>query len=263
LFEPVPVRALGLAAFALLAACSRPEKPTKFLAVFPLTDTYADGTPDFLRLDSDADRKAFRRWFTFLAESQFYRPPGRTAREVVDCAALLRYAYRETLRQHTGEWATSLELDVVPSDPPVTKYAYPLTPVGASLFRVRPGAFRMEDLNGGAFAQFADAQTLQRYNTHFVSRDTREARPGDLLFYRQLSHTLPFHAMIYLGASTVEPGREQFVIYHTGPLAGGPGEIRRPALAELAKHPEPRWRPLAGNGNFLGVYRWNILRTAE
>jgi uncharacterized protein YfaT (DUF1175 family) len=145
----------------------------------------------------------------------------------------------------------------------VSKYAYPRTPLGAALFRVRPGPFRVEDLRGGAFAQFADAQTLQRYNTRFLTRDVRLAKPGDLLFYRQLSQSQPFHAMIFLGTSTVEPGREQYVVYHTGPIRGEPGELRRPSLGQLFHHPEPRWRPAAGNGNFLGVYRWNILRTAD
>ncbi len=228
-----------------------------------LTDSYSDGTPDFLRLDSQADRKAFRRWFTFLAETQFYRPPGRLPREINDCAALLRFAYREALREHSGEWATELQLEVVPSDPPVRKYTYPRTPLGAALFRVKPGAFQAEDIKSGAFAQFADAQTLQRHNAHFVSRDLRDARPGDLLFYRRLAQDLPFHAMIHLGPSTIEPGTSAYVIYHAGPVSGRPGEIRRPGVEELLRHPQPQWRPLTGNGNFLGVYRWNILRTAD
>jgi uncharacterized protein YfaT (DUF1175 family) len=36
--------------------------------------------------------------------------------------------------------------------------------------------------------------------------------------------------------------------------------MRRVTLAELLNHPSPRWRPVTGNSNFLGVYRWNILR---
>ena len=32
--------------------------------VFDPTDTYADGTPDFLRLHTTQDRQAFRAWFT-------------------------------------------------------------------------------------------------------------------------------------------------------------------------------------------------------
>ena len=118
-------------------------------------------------------------------------------------------------------------------------------------------------MTGGAFAQFADARTLQRFNTYFVTRDIRRAAPGDLLFYRQLAHDLPFHAMIFIGRSRIEPGKRSWIVYHTGPIAGQPGEIRRPSVDELLRHPSPRWRPEPGNSNFLGVYRWNILRETD
>jgi uncharacterized protein YfaT (DUF1175 family) len=223
------------------------------------SDQFDDGTPGFLRLDSEEDRRAFRHWFTFLAETQYYRPPTRLPREITDCAALLRFAYREALRDHNGAWASELDLDSVPSEASVRKFTYPRTPLGAALFRVRPGPFVLPNLTDGAFAQFADASTLQRFNTYLVTRDIRRAQPGDLLFYRQLEQNLPFHAMLYLGRGNFEPSGN-WIVYHTGPLAGGPGEIRRPTVAELLRHPSPRWRPNVGNGAFLGVYRWNILR---
>lgn len=226
-------------------------------------DRTGDGTPDFLRLDSEADRQAFRRWFTFLVEAQYARPAEQLPAEINDCAALIRFAYREALRPHDGAWATELGLEALPSAPAVAKYNYPFTPLGAGLFRVQPGRFRPVDLAAGAFVQFADVQTLQRLNTHFVSRDIRQARPGDLLFYRQLEQDLPFHAMVFLGRSQLEPGDEAWIVYHTGPLGETKGEIRRVTVGELLRHPSPRWRPLAGNANFLGVYRWNILREAE
>jgi hypothetical protein len=50
------------------------------------------------------------------------------------------------------------------------------------------------------------------------------------------------------------------VVYHTGPDRGSLGEIRRVTMAELLDHPDARWRPINSNPNFLGVYRWNILR---
>jgi len=226
------------------------------------SDRFGDGTPDFLRLDQ-VDAQAFRRWFTFLAESQLFRPPGELPAEIDDCAALLRFAYREALREHTSEWASALRLDGLPPGSPVSKYAYPYTPLGAALFRVEPGRFRAEDVSSGAFAQFADAETLRKLNAHFVSRDLRDARSGDLLFFRQLEQGLPYHTMIYLGPSQFEESGDPFIIYHTGPLDGTKGEIRRPSVAELMRHPSPRWRPLAGNPNFLGVYRWNILRETD
>ena len=125
------------------------------------------------------------------------------------------------------------------------------------------GSFEAGDLSDGAFAQFADVETLWRYNTFFVGRDFSRARPGDLLFFRQDGQKMPFHAMIFLGRSQIEPGDEQFVVYHTGPSGKSPGEIRRWSVAELVNYPDARWRPIPSNPGFLGVYRWNILRGGD
>jgi uncharacterized protein len=219
-------------------------------------DSSGDGTPDFLRLDDESDRQSFRRWFTFLAEAQYFQEPGARPAEITDCAALIRYAYREALRKHDSRWAAEARLPMLRAIESVEQYQYPETPLGAALFRVRPGRFEPFDLTNGAFAQFADAQTLQRLNTHSVSRDLARAEPGDLLFFRQESGRLPFHSMIYLGESAFERDGARYVVYHTGPG----GEMRRLTTEELLRFPEPEWRPRASNPVFLGVYRWNILR---
>ena len=79
------------------------------------------------------------------------------------------------------------------------------------------------------------------------------------MFFEQSANRLPFHAMVYLGASRWSAEAGPFVVYHTGPAGSGSGEMRRPALAELLRHPDPEWRPHEGNRNFLGVYRWNLI----
>ena len=89
------------------------------------------------------------------------------------------------------------------------------------------------------------------------------ARPGDLLFFRQDGGDMPFHAMIFLGRSQVEPDSEQFVVYHTGPDGKYAGRDRRLSVAQLLNYPDARWRPVPSNPAFLGVYRWNILRGGE
>ena len=212
------------------------------LETVPQNSAQPDGTPDFLHLDDTADRVAFTRWFTFLAESQYFA--SQLPAEIKDCAALIRFAYREALRAHDGAWAAELQLADVPAIPSVHKYEYPFTPLGPNLFRI-----------GDDFAEFADARTLLRYNVHLTSRDIRRAAPGDLLFYRQSERSEPFHTMIFLGRSQFEESSDAFVVYHTGS-----GEMRRPSVEELLHHPAPEWRPVDGNPNFLGVYRWNILR---
>jgi uncharacterized protein YfaT (DUF1175 family) len=236
--------------------------------VFDPNDSYSDGTPDFLRLHTTQDRQAFRAWFTSIAEAQMNQP--KLPAEIDDCAALLRFAYREALHAHDEKWFGTHPTDGPP--PSVRQYVYPQTPLGANLFRVRPGPFLAEDIGNGSFAQFADAQTLMERNTYRIGRDLRLARPGDLIFYRQLDqdspydvpgatqHHSPFHSMIVCG--------EKSVVYHTGPIRmssgkQGKGEVRRLLMSELLHHPDARWRPLPENANFLGVYRWNILREGD
>ncbi len=255
-------------------------------------DAVGDGTPDFLRLHDPADRLAFRHWFALLAESQYYRGKN-AAPEIDDCAALLRFAYRESLREHDAAWARGIALPAPASAGDIQQYQYPYTPLGAALFRTRGGTFETDDLRDGAFAEFADAETLWRHNSFFIGRNLSRARPGDLLFFRQDGGRMPFHAMIFLGRSEIEPGTEEFVVYHTGPTphrakngraedpdptphranngraedpgpsGGSKGEIKRLSVAELLNYPDARWRPVTSNPAFLGVYRWNILRGGE
>ena len=238
-------------------------------AVLNWSDRYGDGTPDFVRLTDPADQAAFRRWFTLIAEYQAARPQAQPPAEITDCASLLRYAYREALKRHDDVWFQTSGIEVAAPPGEIRAWSYPHSPLGTALFRVTPGAFSAEDLTGGAFAQFADAKTLVERNAYFVSRDVRAAEPGDLLFYRQFGQSSPWHSMI-----VTRSGAAAEVVYDTGPdhsphgprpVRGGPdhgrpGEIRRVLLSELLDHPQPQWRPTPSNPNFLGVYRWNILR---
>ena len=224
------------------------------------SDSFEDGTPDFLRLDDENDRRAFRRWFTYIAEEQYFQESASRPTEINDCAALIRYAYREALHAHESGWAEAARLPIVPSFSPIAKYQYPYTPLGAALFRVEEGPYRSADLSGNAFAQFADVRTLWRFNTHLLGRDLTLASPGDLLFFRQDADNMPFHSMIYLGESQLHKDHNLYLLYHTGPDGAKPGEIRRLTTGELLHFPQPEWRPISGNPNFLGVFRWNILR---
>jgi uncharacterized protein YfaT (DUF1175 family) len=216
-------------------------------------DSFGDGTPDWMRLHSATDRQAFRFWFTALVDRAADVEPNQLPPEIIDCASLLRYAYRESLRVHDVRWYTQFSDEPMPAPTSVQQWSYPNTPLGLSLFRIRPGPFRVTDVTDGTFTQFADAKTLIQANTFFVSRDLSAARPGDLIFFRLLEADSQYHSMVVTAHS-------EWVVYHTGPIDNHPGEMRRVLLADLLHHPDPRWRPTPANPNFLGVYRWNILR---
>jgi uncharacterized protein len=196
------------------------------------------------KLDS-ADQRAFRLWFTFLAEAQFFNDPERRPRDITDCASLVRYAFREALSRHDPQWIARNALPTIPTLPAIQSLSGPLF--------ITPEGLR----------HFADAKNLKLHNTRRVSGSIDRARPGDLLFYEQQDQSSPWHVMVYLGKSQLDSSPENWVVYHTGPVnqAAGkhPGEMRRLRVAELLAHPQPRWRPVAGNPAFLGVYRWNIL----
>lgn len=224
------------------------------------SDSLGDGFPDAIRLESGQDRRNFIRWLTFLAEAPYYAPSRQVQEEVQDCAALIRYAYRNALSLHTAAWRRSTALPFEPGFGDIAKFAYPRWPLGRALFRARPGPLHPDDLVTGAFSEFADAATLLQYNTFFVSRDIRAAQPGDLIFFRQPTQREPFHTMLFVGNSHFQPAGVDWVVYHTGELDGHQGTIREVETSQLLDHPDPRWRPMTVNQNFLGVYRLEILR---
>jgi uncharacterized protein YfaT (DUF1175 family) len=227
------------------------------------SDSHHDGLPDALHLHSPEDRAAFRAWFVAVAEQEAALPDDKLPAEIDDCAALLRFAYREALVQHNDRWlAAQPDPNRFSSLVSIAQYHYPQTPLGLNLFRVTPGSYTAADLDdsrpaGGAFAQFADAHALLTLNTYLVSRNVHAALPGDLLFFRQLEQNSQYHSMVIAGAN------EDWVIYHTGPIGKQKGEIRRASIEDLLHHPDARWRPVPDNTNFLGVYRWNLLHDGD
>jgi len=88
-------------------------------------DSYGDGTSDFLRLHSEEDKRAFRAWFSAVVEAKAAQPRDELPREIDECAALLRYAYREALHAHDGSWSVSEHLEALAALPSVQQYQYP------------------------------------------------------------------------------------------------------------------------------------------
>lgn len=227
-----------------------------------LIDSDNDGIPDVAELRTYQDRDSFRRWFTSIAEKQFYQLSDQWNADQRDCAGLARFAIREALRRHDRIWFQKMGpgYETVASD--VGEFNLDNNPLGEKIFRTDFGSFHESDLRNGRFSEFADGRSLKNFNSIFVTRDRREAQPGDLLFfYQPWVQKFPYHVMIFLGPARVAPnGAQDWVVYHTGSSPIDKGTVKKVELSVLDRHPDPRWRPLESNKNFLGFYRLKILQ---
>lgn len=129
-------------------------------------------------LPTPADRSAFRRWFTFLAESRYYAH--KPLREVSDGYSLIRWAGRHALASHDVAWSRTVELPIFPAMPSVR-----------------------------AKLPFAG-----RFEPQILTRDLSLAQPGDILLFRRANLTA--HVMIYIGQSQIVPSPDRWVIYISG-----------------------------------------------
>jgi uncharacterized protein YfaT (DUF1175 family) len=184
-----------------------------------------------LYLSSPVERQAFRRWFAFMAESRYYTH--KRVREITDCAALVRWSFKEALMPHDFAWARTTDLPIFPSMPSVQDSAW-----------------------ARKFGR-ADASALHQNETWFVSRDVRSALPGDLLFFEGAADSAE-HVMIYIGASQILPSSRTWVVY----LADQGRHVEKVTVDSLLSSTYGDWRPGAENPRFLGVWRFNLLRDA-
>jgi uncharacterized protein YfaT (DUF1175 family) len=226
-----------------------------------LIDSDNDGVPDVAELRSFQDRDSFRRWFTAIAEIQFYQLSDQWNAEQRDCAGLVRFAMREALRRHDRSWFQKMGKGYETVAPDVTGFDLDRNPLGEKIFRTDFGSFHESDLRNGRFSEFADGRTLKNFNSVFVSRDRREAQPGDLLFfYQPWVQKFPYHVMVLLGSPRIASnGAQDWVVYHTGSSPTDEGTVKKVELSVLDHHPDPRWRPVESNRNFIGFYRLKIL----
>lgn len=243
---------------APLAADIAKDNSATTLAV----DSDNDGIPDFAELRTFEDRENFRRWFTAIAETQFYQLSEQWKREQRDCAGLVRFAMREALRHHDRAWFQRMGPAYEPVAHDVSGFDLDNNQLGEKIFRTDSGAYHDGDQRSSKFSEFADGRTLKNFNVVFVSRDRREAQPGDLMFYYQpWVQKFPYHVMVFLGTPRIAPnGQRDWVVYHTGSTATDDGAVKKVELSVLDQHPDPRWRPLETNKNFLGFYRLKILQ---
>ena len=262
LLVPVLLSVTGLG--FLSSSPATPRKPENKRVTRPESapdaDLDHDGIPDTAELRTFNDRENFRRWFNWIAEMQFYKLSDEWNTEQRDCAGLVRFAWRESLRKHDRAWYQRMgeNYDPVAGDVSIDLTSEPLR---EKLFRTMPGNYSTRDVADGKFSEFADAQTLKMFNATFVGRDRQQAQPGDLLFFHQpWVQKFPYHVMIFLGESRLaSENARDWVVYHTGSSPQDAGEVKKVRLSVLDQHPNRRWRPVLNNSNFLGFYRLKIL----
>ena len=225
-------------------------------------DTDDDGFPDAMELDNENDRNNFRKWFCTIALTQYYHLDDRWKDR--DCAGLIRYCIREALKVHDNKWLSEKKLLYDINIPDVKKFNYPFIPVtGSKFFRIKQKGNEQIDSNNISeyFSDFAESKYLLSYNFEYISKDVREALPGDVLFFRnELSIEWPYHSMIFIGNDIItEKNVGDLVIYHTGSNEGKDGIIKKIRLSDLDKHPNKRWHTNVSNPYFLGFFRWEVV----
>jgi len=190
------------------------------------------GAPEALttpiRLDA-AQSRAVRAWIVRIAAEQIRRGP--TPRWTHrDCAGFVRFAVAEALAGHDARWRRAMGLDGrLPPD---------LIPEETRL--ILRNRWKRPDGSEGAYV---NAIGLIQENSVWVSRDARQARPADLLFFDQGPEQ---HLMLWTGHR---------VVYHNGALpTPGDDGLRTATLPALLQWNDTRWRPEPGNPNFAGVF---------
>ncbi|MBP8082913.1 MAG: DUF1175 family protein [Spirochaetes bacterium] len=209
-------------------------------------DTDLDGFPDCAELLKEDSRMNFAARFVRIAETQFLKESPAWEKSQRDCAGLVRFAYRESLKVHNSAWTSKTGITDTKDLAQISEFSYPGIPfLGVKIFKISGGS--SDDI--ATFGEFADAATLMHLNMDFISKDLSHAEPGDVLFFCINSgNSFSYHTMI---VTEKYPGIR--LIYHTGEN----GLIKRVNIPYLSE--STVFRPSESNKNFLGVFRFKII----
>ena len=216
----------------------------------PFIDENEDNYPDIVKLNKN-DSERFINWFLNISLYQTQKISDNWLEWERDCSGLIRYATREALKVHDDSWYANTGIDLkfweektgvnLEYFEDVQKYNYPEIPVF--------GSHNFFDEDGNT-VYFADAYNLLRANVKFISKDLKEAEPGDLLFFQHPA-PLTFHSMIFTGDG---------LVYHTGPVdETNPGMIKVWTIDYYKSLMPFQWLPIQNNEYFLGIFRLKFL----
>jgi uncharacterized protein YfaT (DUF1175 family) len=181
-----------------------------------------------------AESRLFRAWMLAIIGAQLERGP--TPRWTHrDCASLVRFAVRESLRRHDAAWrrANGMRDRRLPPE--------------LALDASRRAALRQWSDRQGQRQDSVPALTLIQMNSRFLGKELARAEPADLLFYDQGDAQ---HLMVWMGGH---------IAYHTGTETPSDNGLRAVSPRRLMQWEDTRWRPEPGNSNYIGVFRLAFL----
>ncbi|WP_305081932.1 DUF1175 family protein [Oceanotoga teriensis] len=197
---------------------------------------------NILKLNQE-DSENFNNWFNSIiiniANNNMKLPEN-----YADCAGLIRFAYKESLKKHDSKWLLEKGYKgIIYED--INKYNYPEIPnIGTNIFKSEDN-----------WTNFVSARILIEKNMKYIGKDINKAESGNILYFIHPEDiNFPYHVMIY-----IKNYGEDFLIYHTGPVDNDNlGEIRVVKLEEI-KLSDPTWMPIKENGYFRGIFKFQIL----
>ena len=196
---------------------------------------------EYVQLD---DEHSLRDSVTLLALAQSRRLSPAWIADQHDCAGLVRFAYRESLKPRTPSQLARLGVPSRLHLPTVSSAARRLFPWYPNIWETG-----FDPDGRTVYRAFADAETLIGNNFRFKSKTLQDAAPADLLvFQRGLESPDPYHVMI-----VAQSGRT--AVYHNG-AEGREAQVRVIPLRDLDHSPDPTWIPQSTNPHFLGVFEW-------
>jgi uncharacterized protein len=136
-----------------------------------ILDSDHDGFPDVLELTDEQDRYNFRKWFVMIALTQYYHIDDSWVDR--DCAGLIRFCFRETLKKHDNNWLNKKRFLYDINLPDIKKYNYPDLPlVKDRIFRTNSNIFIDSDLNisDSVFVSFVEAKYLKDCDLFFCPK---------------------------------------------------------------------------------------------
>jgi len=213
-----------------------------------LSDRNDNNYLDLIELNKK-DSESFSLWFKSIIINIF-KENIKVPESYSDCAGIIRYAYKESLKKHDQEWISKNNFKSnIYND--VGKYNYPDIPfIKEKIFLIDKN---IREIN--SYSNFASARYLIEYNMKNIGKNIDNAVSGDILaFFHPYDIDFPYHLMVY-----IQQKENNYVIYHTGPLSeSNPGELRLVLVDDL-KYADPTWIVEDKNNNFLGIYRFKII----